>query len=147
MVDIRHRVGIAAPAAEVHEALTTIEGLAGFWSRDADGDPQLGGKLRFYFGNPEPRAVMEVVGLTPTHVEWRCVDGPDEWVDTNLTFDLHTSEGETIVRFTHADWREPVEFMEHCSTKWGYFLLGLKGWLEGGESVAYPADLKISSWG
>ena len=32
-----------------------------------------------------------------------------------------------MLLFTNADWREPVEFMHHCSTKWGYHLLGLKG--------------------
>jgi hypothetical protein len=40
--------------------------------------------------------------------------------------------------FTHAEWREPDEFIHHCSTKWAYFLLGLKAWLEGvgaGNSV------------
>ncbi len=45
------------------------------------------------------------------------------------------------------DWREPVEFMAHCSTKWAYFLLGLKAGLEGGEYTAYPDDMKISTWG
>jgi hypothetical protein len=49
--------------------------------------------------------------------------------------------------FTHADWREPVDFMHHCSTKRAYFLIGLKGWLEGQDSVAYPNDMKISNWG
>jgi hypothetical protein len=51
-----------------------------------------------------------------------------------------------VLRFTQT-WREPVEFMGHCSTKWGYFLLGLKSSLEGGEGTPYPGDLQISSWG
>ena len=54
---------------------------------------------------------------------------------------------ETALMFTHADWREPVDFMHHCSTKRAYFLIGLKGWLEGQDSVAYPNDMKISNWG
>jgi uncharacterized protein YndB with AHSA1/START domain len=149
MANIRHRVGIAAPPARVYEALATTEGLKSWWTRDTEGDPKKGGTLRFFFGGSEPGASMNVVELVPDrHVGWRCVQGPDEWVGTNLTFDLKPSdaEGETVVLFEHADWREPVEFMYHCSTKWGYFLLGLKGWLEGGQSVAYPNDLHISSW-
>ena len=55
--------------------------------------------------------------------------------------------GETVLLFTHADWREPVEFMHHCSTKWAYFLLGLKAGLEGGPATPYPQDMAISSWG
>ena len=40
MVDILHKVGIKAPAAEVYEALTTTAGLADWWTKDtkADGD-------------------------------------------------------------------------------------------------------------
>ncbi|MGZ3584182.1 MAG: SRPBCC domain-containing protein, partial [Ktedonobacterales bacterium] len=106
------------------------------------------GTLRFYFGSPEPGAVMEVVALTSAqHVEWRCVQGPDEWIGTTITFDLKPADGETAVLFKHANWREPVEFMHHCSTKWAYFLLGLKAGLEGGEATPYPNDMKISSWG
>lgn len=73
--------------------------------------------------------------------------GPGEWVDTHLRFDLKSSGDETVLLFTHADWREPVEFMHHCSTKWAVFLVGLKGWLEGGEGIPYPDDGKISTWG
>jgi uncharacterized protein YndB with AHSA1/START domain len=148
MADIRHRVGIAASRHQVYEELSTKEGLARFWTRDVDGDPRVGGRLRFFFGQPEPRVVMEVVDLTPdTHVGWRCVEGPDVWVGTSLTFDLTSSEDETVLLFAHAGWREPVEFMSHCSTKWAYFLLGLKASLEGGKGNPWPDEVKISSWG
>jgi hypothetical protein len=30
------------------------------------------------------------------------------------------------VRFTNADWREPVQFMDHCPARWAYHLPGLK---------------------
>ena len=151
MADIRHRVGIAAPLTAIYEKLTTTEGLAGWWAGKVDGDPALGGRLRFFFGGENPSAVMEVVDLTPSGcVGWRCVEGPAEWVGTSVTFDLKQdgTAGETVLLFTHAGWREPVEFMHHCSTKWAYFLLiSLKRWLEGGEATPYPKDLKASNWG
>ena len=148
MADIRHRVGITAPRERVYESLATIEGLSGWWTRDTAGDPAVGGKLEFFFGQAEPGAVMEVTELAAgQRVAWRCVQGPDEWVGTVLTFDLSQSGGETAVLFTHADWREPAEFMHHCSTKWAYFLLGLKAGLEGGSATPYPGDMAISTWG
>ena len=147
MAAIRHRVGIDAPQARVYEALATTEGISGWWSRDVAGDSIVGGTLQFFFGNPEPRLVMEVVELVPTErVVWRCVQGPEGWVGTNLTFDLKRDADETVVLFSHADWRDPVEFMYHCSTKWAYFLLGLKAGFEGGTATPYPEDQKISSW-
>ena len=78
MPDIRHRVGIAASQHRVYEMLATKDGLAKFWTRQVEGDSAVGGKLRFFFGKPEPSAVMEVVELSPDdRVQWRCAA---EWV-------------------------------------------------------------------
>jgi hypothetical protein len=45
--------------------------------------------------------------------------------------------------FTHADWREPVEFMAHCSARWAYFLLSLKSYAEIGKGTPFPDDLRF----
>ena len=46
MVDILHRVGVKTPTPEkVYEALTTVEGLAGWWTDDTTGDADVGGVL------------------------------------------------------------------------------------------------------
>ncbi len=147
MPDIRHRVGIAAPQHRVYEMVATKEGLAEFWTTHVEGDAEVGGKLSFFFDGPEPSAVMEVVELSPDdRVQWRCVEGPAEWVGTTVTFDLKDNGGgETVLLFTHADWREPIEFMHHCSTKWSTFLIGLRSGLEGGAFTAHPDDTRISS--
>ncbi len=147
MVDIRHRIGITAPQQQVHEALATTEGVASWWTRDAQGDATEGGKLELYFGRPERGLVLEVVEVSADRVRWRCLEGPDEWLGTTFTFELSHADGETVVLFTHAGWREAVPFLAACSTKWAYFLLGLKSGLEGGEATPYPGDLHISRWG
>jgi uncharacterized protein YndB with AHSA1/START domain len=145
---IRHRIGIGAPQAAVFDALATVPGLASWWSRDVEGDPSAGGQLRFVFGGPKRTVTMEVVEVDPTsRVVWRCVGGPDEWLDTMIRFDLSAADGETVLLFAHDGWREPVEFMYHCSTKWGYFLLGLKHEIEDGRGNPYPDEVNISSWG
>ena len=144
MPDIRHRVGIKAPISEVYDAVATREGLAGWWTRDTEGESKVGGTLSFGFGYPEPSAYFEVVALSaPTRVEWKCVKGPDDWMNTSVTFELRETDAETVLNFTHGDWREPVEFMGHCSTKWATFLVGLKNGLEGGETVAWPNEVEI----
>lgn len=148
MASIRHRVGIAAPAERVYVALATKDGLAAWWTPEVDGESTVGRSLRFFFGGSEPGAIMEVASLVPnTRVEWRCTGGASEWVGTHLTFDLKPEGDETVLLFEQADWRDPVDFMYHCSTKWAVFLLGLKNQLEGGESAAFPHERKISSWG
>ncbi|MBJ7451719.1 MAG: hypothetical protein JHC71_06490, partial [Blastococcus sp.] len=51
-----------------------------------------------------------------------------------------------IVLFRHEGWREPVEFMSHCSTKWATYLVSLKQLLETGTGAPDPRDLLISDW-
>jgi uncharacterized protein YndB with AHSA1/START domain len=146
--EIRHRVGVNAPLADVYEACATEEGPKQWWTSEVEGEGKLGGKLAFRFGRPEPSAVMEVVELIPDErVMWRCVEGPDEWIDTTVTFDLRSEGDESVVVFTHAGWREPVEFMHHCSTSWAYYLLSLKRGLEGGTANPWPENEPISGWG
>ena len=94
MPDIRHRVGIAATRHRVYEMLATKDGLAEFWTTHVEGDSEVGGKLSFFFGRPQPGAVMEVLELSPDdRVQWRCVEGAREWVGHGMPreakFSLH----------------------------------------------------------
>lgn len=145
MTDIRHRVCISAPLAKVYEAVATPQGISKWWTREGvRGESTEGSKLQFFFGQPEPAAVMEITRLSPAgHVSWNCIEGADEWVGTKLTFDLAESGDETVVMFTHADWRSPSEFMAHCSARWAYFLLSLKSLMETGTGTPFPEDLKF----
>jgi uncharacterized protein YndB with AHSA1/START domain len=144
MADIRHRVAVTAPVGRVYEAVSTTKGLSEWWTRGGvRGESAEGSRLQFFFGQPEPAAVMEVTGQDRGRVSWRCVGGADEWVGTSLSFDLRQDDGETVVLFTHADWKEPSEFMAHCSARWAYFLLSLKSLVESGAGTPFPEDLKF----
>jgi uncharacterized protein YndB with AHSA1/START domain len=146
MPDILHRIGVVAPLAEVHRALTTLEGLAGWWTTDTSGDPAVGGELDFRFGDLGGFD-MEVLEIDPAgRVRWRVVDGPAEWIGTEVDFRLAQSEDFTIVLFEHRGWREQVDFMSHCSTKWATFLLSLKEQVETGSGRPAPHDLQVSDW-
>ena len=146
MADIKHRVGIQAPRERVYDALATTRGLAGWWTKTVEGQAELGGELRFFFGQDKPGAIMKVTAQEPERVAWKCLEGPAEWVGTDVIFDLKANDGETVVLFGHNGWREPVEFMHHCSTKWGQFMLSLKAGLEGGKATPWPDDPPASSW-
>jgi uncharacterized protein YndB with AHSA1/START domain len=50
MDDIRHRVGIDAPIAEVYDAVATPDGLATWWTRDTAGESRVGGEITVRFG-------------------------------------------------------------------------------------------------
>jgi uncharacterized protein YndB with AHSA1/START domain len=151
MANIVHRIGIKAPAAKVYAALSTIEGLAGWWTRDTGGSSQVGGSIAFTFRNAAGAQVgrfeMDVLELSPgDKVRWRVKSGPPEWVGTHVSFCLAEQEGVTIVLFSHRDWREEVEFMAHCSMKWSVFLLSLRDLVEHGQGRPAPDDIKIDNW-
>ena len=144
MADILHRVGVTATPHEVYQALTTLEGLAGWWTNDTTGDAD--GALQFRFGNVGG-CDIKVLDLQPNErVLWEITGGPAEWIGTTVRFDLSTEGEWTIVRFAHAGWREQVEFMNHCSTKWAIFLMSLKSLVETGHGAPHPRDVQISNW-
>jgi len=146
MPDILHKVGIKSSSLEkVYKALTTREGLSDWWTSDTQGEGKAGGILKFRFGGGG--FDMKVLELHPArHVLWEVVDGPDEWIGTKIGWELRQEGDWTIVLFKHQGWKEPVEFMHHCSTKWAVFLLSLKSLLETGKGAPHPNDLKIDSW-
>jgi uncharacterized protein YndB with AHSA1/START domain len=116
MPDILHRVGIDATPQKVFEALGTIEGLRHWWIAETTGDAKLGGLINFGF------CEMKVLESRPNDLmHWKCVRGPAEWIDTEVTFQLQRKEDQTFVVFKHAQWKEPVEFHAPLQHEVGYF--------------------------
>jgi Activator of Hsp90 ATPase homolog 1-like protein len=146
MVDILHKAGIKPSSVnDAYQALTTLKGLSGWWTDNTHGETKVGGVIQFRFG--AGGIDMKVLELDPARrVLWQVVDGPAEWIGTKVSFDLRQEGDWTIVFFKHAGWKEPVEFMHHCSTKWGVFLLSLKSLLETGKGRPAPNDIKLDSW-
>lgn len=150
MADIVHRIGIKASKAEVYKALTTIEGLRQWWTEEVEGDEQIGGKIQFTFrsqtGELKGQMVMEVKELNAESVRWQCTDGPEEWIGTEITFELSQQDDQAILIFGHRNWREAVEFTAHCSMKWAVFLLSLREYVETRKGKPSPNDIKIDNW-
>lgn len=146
MVDILHNVGVQSPSSDgVYEALTTIDGLSGWWASDTTGATDVDGEIAFRFG---PGGIdMKVLELVPgKRVVWEVVGGPEEWIGTEVSFDLRQEDGWTQIYFQHRGWREPVDFMYHCSTKWATFLMSLKQLVETGTGAPDPRDVKVTNW-
>ncbi|MCF2530787.1 SRPBCC family protein [Yinghuangia soli] len=145
MPDILHRVGVVAAPDAVYTALTTIDGLTGWWTDDATGDASAGGVIRF---SSIPGGLdLKVLDTRPGElVRWEVVQGPKEWIGTHIVFGLSTSGDYTIVLFKHEGWREAAEFMHHCSTKWAIYMISLKKLVETGKGDPAPHDYTISDW-
>jgi uncharacterized protein YndB with AHSA1/START domain len=150
MADILHRVGIKSSVDHVYTALATREGLTDWWTNNTQGESKVGELLQFRFsadGSEIGGFDMQVLELDPAkRVRWQVIDGPAEWIDTNISWDLKQEGDYAVILFKHQGWKEPVEFMHHCSTKWAIFLMSLKSLLETGKGAPNPDDIKIDNW-
>ncbi|MBP8156903.1 MAG: SRPBCC domain-containing protein [Flavobacterium sp.] len=151
MVNIIHRIGIKASLQKVYEALSTTEGISNWWTQDTSGTSQTGKTITVRFQTLEGKELgnmnMVVKTLEPNKkIHWKFTAGPEEWINTEVTFDLHEEEEYTIVLFAHKNWKEEVEFKAHCSMKWAIFLFSLKELIETGKGKPSPNDIKIDNW-
>jgi hypothetical protein len=70
----------------------------------------------------------------PEAVHWRCVEGPDEWVKTEVGFRIEAvDDTHTLVRFWHGNWEYDNGALPNCSFQWAMYLDSLRRYLETGE--------------
>ena len=99
-------------------------------------ESEIGGIIQFRFSKGSPDFNFEVIDLQSLKtVEWKCLHGPKERINTHFGFNSSIENEETVLLFKHSGCREEVEFMHHCSTQWAYYLIGLRKFLESGEGT------------
>jgi uncharacterized protein YndB with AHSA1/START domain len=144
VADILHAVSIRGTPQQVYAALTEQSGLRNWWTREVEAQPKVGSVAKFRFGKgggPD----MEILALVPDRlVHWRCRANTwsDEWVNTELTFEIESRGERTTVSFSHRRWLKESDFLRHCSQKWATFLLSLKSLVEKGNGAPAPDDME-----
>jgi uncharacterized protein YndB with AHSA1/START domain len=134
MADIRHKLVIKAAPGNVYEAVTTQHGLEGWWCKQTIAKPEVGSVHTFIFG--DSKTEMKVSELTSNkRVQWQCITSVDEWVHTNISFELEEKDGRTVLRFAHSGWRAATDFFDACNYDWGRFLVSLKTFCETGAGT------------
>jgi uncharacterized protein YndB with AHSA1/START domain/DNA-binding transcriptional ArsR family regulator len=116
-----------APLADVVADLTTLDGLARWWTPDVTGSPAPGGELAFRFGRGP--TLMRVEHVDPAGlVVWTCVasDSFDEWAGTTLWFDLRPRPGGgAVLVFRHVGLTPELPCFATCSPRWEHHLANL----------------------
>jgi hypothetical protein len=129
---VKATVLVSAPTSRVHDGLSTLEGLAGWWIPAVEGDPAAGGVLTFHFG--EESTTRHVDTNTPMAVEWTCREHTKfpEWSDTRITFALRAMTAhDTELEFEHLGLDPECGCYEMCSSGWHHYLASLSGWASG----------------
>lgn len=156
MPNLTHRLIIAASAEAVYDALTTSEGLSAWWTPGASATPETGKLAVFPFGT-DYRKVMMIEELSKNnYVKWKCTEGADEWIDTEITFalekfgaaanpemngqleQLKISKDMTLLSFAHSGWKSQSAMFAECNYTWALFLRSLKLYCETGSGSPWP---------
>lgn len=134
--DIRINVVIKSTPKKVYSAVTTQEGLESWWCKQTTARPEPGFVNAFTFG--KFRNEMRIIALVPNKkVEWKCIDSIEEWIGTDVSFDLEEKEGNTILRFAHAGWRAATDTFAGCTYDWAMFMRSLKSFCETGTGTPH----------
>lgn len=134
MLNIRINLKIKARPEQVYHAVTTQEGLSGWWAKDTKAEPAVGFINTFTFGTFINE--MKVIKLeTNSIAEWECVNSIEEWVGTYIRFDLEEINGQTLLRFTHGGWKAETDMFAGCTYDWARFMTSLKSLCETGTGT------------
>jgi uncharacterized protein YndB with AHSA1/START domain len=133
MASILHEINVSTSPEDVFQALSTSEGLGGWWTADSEAEPCEGGSARFGFNGGDVIIDMEIEVFEPgRELQWCCVGGPDEWLGTIVTFELTGSEdGGTALRLIHRRWDSTGGTFNQCDTTWARLMHVLKAHVEG----------------
>ena len=134
---IKHFLVIEAPANKIYQALTSPEGVSGWWTSQNKIGEKVGDSNIFDFGNRYHNE-MKIIQLEPDKkVEWACLVGDKEWVGTKILFKIEEIDGSTALRFSHSNWQDETDFFASCNYQWGYYLMSLKLYCETGKGMPF----------
>lgn len=145
MPEIAHLIKIRAAQDKVYQAVSTAEGIRNWWTRDAALDPKVGGAGEFGFYGHRMVIKVNVAELTPPgHVAWNAVSSTGGAFDgTTISFDLRSEEDITRVLFAHRGLQAGGDNIASATTRWGFYLLSLKRYLETGKGTPNPEDIEL----
>lgn len=142
MMDIIHNFTIKTPAGNLYMALTSQQGINGWWARDADVGQRVGevSKMRFAKESGTVEMHFRIDELKPGtrgRVSWTCIRNPNPaWLDTTIQFTIHESNEESSLTFTHGHWDSKWEGQinyEQTKEGWKHFMKSLKTYCETGK--------------
>lgn len=138
MREIIHTVEVAAPTANVDRALTTQDGLSGWWTRKVRLDGDL---VRFTFEG-EFNPVMRVEQHEPGKLlAWSYESGAEPWAGSTFRFDLTDRDGKTGLLFRHRYGQElPDEMYGVFNFNWAHYLESLRLLCETGTGKPFQPE-------
>jgi uncharacterized protein YndB with AHSA1/START domain len=139
MASILLRVPTEADAGSIYNALTTTEGVNGWWSNHTEGPGGAGSTMKVAFPDAPITFDFEVTEQSPNErVVWRCLSGPPEWIGTDISFDIQSDgEGNRSALFEHSGWKTTDDSFPFIAYSWAQILPRLKKLAEQGKAEPF----------
>lgn len=142
MPDIMHALKIQSSPDRVYQAIATSEGIRHWWTRDAVLDPKVGGDGEFGFYGRRFVAKVKINELEPAaRVKWHVTNSA--WPGSTIEFNLSPEKEHTRLTFAHRGFLQADNSYASATTRWGFYLLSLKRYLEAGEGTPNPNDADL----
>lgn len=136
MPDIKHSIQIDAAPHLVHPFVASAEGFSRWRAADVTEDKTNGNVQLGFFNRATMYGLRPIQIAAPRQAHWLCQSGK-EWNGTRLLFDLAEQKGQTLLRFTHADWQAETDYLVACTTTWGELMVRIKAVAEGRRRDRY----------
>ena len=137
---------IQAPPRKLYEAVSTVQGLKGWWSDNTDvenGDitVRFSGKnfqtLRLLDITPEKTVVWDWIAQ---YIPQEGTTQTDEWVGTRVSFEIRANpDGSSVLSFTHIGLTPQLICYGKCVGGWDHYLKSLQAYCETGRGTPYPS--------
>jgi uncharacterized protein YndB with AHSA1/START domain len=140
MTAIKHLLVIKSSPEKIYSAITTNEGTAKWWTEQSEIGNKVGDINIFDFGDRYHNEMI-ILNLIPNKkVEWECLVGDKEWIGTKLIFEIEEKDKNSVLKFTHGNWREETDFFASCNYHWGYYMRSLKQFCETGKGNPFQNE-------
>lgn len=152
MKHYRNHMELNAAANAVYAAITTREGIRGWWTQDCEVGDGVGASITVRFGRTFK--VMVIKRADPgREVRWLCVDSylfvpgvidrKDEWKNHEIVFRLsEPTPGQTVLDFEHIGLEPSVTCYQVCTGGWDQFLASLKAYAETSQGQPFEANTR-----
>ncbi|MDT9688965.1 SRPBCC domain-containing protein [Streptomyces sp. P9(2023)] len=139
MPDIALQIHVASDPATVYRAISTGEGVAGWFTTAAEIGEGVGALHRLSFPGAPMTWDFRVDQAEDGKLLAQTVQGgPPQWLDTKLRYALEEHpEGGTLVRFDHTGFAEIDDMFREVTMGWAGMFMRLKEYVEGGRPVPY----------
>ena len=132
MTAILFRFDVDAVPKTVLEALTTTDGIKGFWTTRADVPHEVGETLTLGFSVAPAPFDFRLEQFDDRTVAWRTETFPPHWVGTTIRWDVEGRNGGSSVSFRHDGFNDDAD-AGHAAFTWGQIMVQLKSYAETGN--------------